>query len=156
MPAGLNNGESMEEKTREMIIGICSILVGVVVLVLSRSMPATPAMFPRLLSAAIIILGVFQIAAGMTLTAEGAKRNPSSQRAFVVFVEILGIFLLYLLLFETAGFIVASIVLTFGLSAVLGYRRLGSMCMTAVGVTVFLYLVFGKFLGVPLPMGFLL
>ncbi len=154
-PEGLYSGEPMGQKTREMTIGICIIIVGVIFLIMSGSIPATPALFPRLMSVVAILLGVLQSAAALTLPADQAEQDQSS-RSMVVFLEILGVIVLHIILLSTAGFVVANLVLTLGLFLVLGYRRWAPMSVAAVGVTMLLYLVFRIALGIPLPTGILL
>ena len=138
-----------------MTIGICIIIVGVIFLIMSGSIPATPALFPRLMSVVAILLGVLQSAAALTLPADRAEQDQSS-RSMVVFLEILGVIVLHIILLSTAGFVVANLVLTLGLFLVLGYRRWAPMSVAAVGVTMLLYLVFRIALGIPLPTGILL
>ena len=154
-PEGLHSGERMGQKTREMTIGISIIVVGAIFLIMSASIPTTPAMYPRLMSIVAIILGALQFVAALTLPPEKAEKDQLS-RSMVVFFEILGVIVLHILLLGVAGFAVANLVLTFGLFIVLGYRRWLPMAVAAIGVTVLLYLVFRTALGIPLPTGILL
>lgn len=67
------------------------------------------------------------------------------------FWSLLILMFIYALLLEPLGFYVASILFMPLTMYLLGARKPLSIGLTSIGVLLFVYLVFGKLLGVPLP-----
>ncbi|MCR4426879.1 MAG: tripartite tricarboxylate transporter TctB family protein [Firmicutes bacterium] len=77
----------------------------------------------------------------------------ASRRSLLV---LLGIIPLFMVALVTLGFAPSSILLIFTLMWTLGMRSVTTLAAVPVGTTLFLYYVFGKLLGVPLPAGVIL
>lgn len=111
-----------------------------------------PAWIPRgvaaiLFGAALLLLG--KAFSGRSLTLPG--RLQGADRARVLWVAVLtGI---YVVAIDRLGFITGTIPYLFGFSLALGERRWMRLIVFAAAVPVATYLVFDRFLNVPLPRG---
>jgi putative tricarboxylic transport membrane protein len=114
-----------------------------------------PQYFPRLLAVALAIAGAwlfvrsFLPGAGLSQPARA-----ESERLANLWIT-LGLTVVYLLLLQRVGFLVLTPLLLGAFTWVLGYRRWLPLAATAVAVSVMLWVVFARLLGVRLPPGLL-
>jgi hypothetical protein len=115
----------------------------------------SPAWIPRgvaalLLGAALILLGKALVGGSLTLPG----RLQGVDRTRVLGVAILtGI---YVVAIERLGFITGTIPYLFGFILILGERRWARLVFFSTVVPIVIYLVFDRFLNVPLPRGLFL
>ena len=109
-----------------------------------------PAFFPRLLA-----LTLAALAATLVVRAVAGRSDPSPPPAvrLRVFAGLLVLLVAYTLLLPRAGFLLTTPVLLGAVIWLLGLRSWASLVGTALGVTAVLYVFFGRFLHVLLPMG---
>ena len=109
-----------------------------------------PAFFPRLLA-----LTLAALAATLVVRAVAGRSDPSHPPAvrLRVFAGLLVLLVAYTLLLPRAGFLLTTPVLLGAVIWLLGLRSWASLLGTALGVTAVLYVFFGRFLHVLLPMG---
>ena len=112
--------------------------------------------FPSLLSAGLIIVGVLLIVIGVVKRDEQKRQRSGSPVDALAFAAAL---IAYFAVLAILGYVVATVLLAWGLSVWLGARRdwlslLRKLIGCVVGVVV-LYVLFGVLLNVPLPSGVL-
>lgn len=109
-----------------------------------------PTFFPRLLA---ILLGV--ASAGLVVRTWWTKASdlpPAGDRPDRL-IGALVLTVAYLLLLPQAGYLLLTPLYLAAFALLLGYRALLPLVGTALGITVTLYVVFGRFLRVRLPAG---
>lgn len=111
-----------------------------------------PAFFPRLLAGALVALAL------VLIVRAGSGRSdptplPSIRKGLLLTVIVLTV--VYALVLPRVGFLIATPVLLGAVMSLLGLRAWGSLVGTALGMTIVLYLAFGRALDVLLPMGLL-
>ncbi len=109
-----------------------------------------PAFFPRLLALALAALAITLIVRAAASRSDSAPLAP--MRAGV-FLSVLVLMVLYAVLLPWAGFPLATPVLLGAVIWLMGIRDWRSLVGAALGTTLALYLAFGRFLHVLLPMG---
>ena len=141
------------------IVGVVLVAFGAWVIFLTRDFPSLkvgipgPALFPRILAGLLIIAGL------VLFTQNFRSRRPLFEvdrtishlgllNVLFVCVAILG----YILFVKFLGFLIVSFIILFGLMKCLRVRIHFSLIM-ASGITLFIYVLFNKFLLVPLPWG---
>jgi len=109
-----------------------------------------PAFFPRLLALALGVLALLLIVRALT-----GRSDPSRPPALRtgVFAGVLLLMVAYAFLMPRVGFLIATPVLLGAVIWILGLRSWTTLLGTALGITVVLYVVFGRALHVLLPMG---
>lgn len=109
-----------------------------------------PTFFPRLLALALTVL-----AAVLVVRAGSGRSDPTPlppmQRGLLLAVILLTVAYAFVLPF--LGFLIATPLLLGTVIRLLGLRRWGTVIGTALGITVVLYLTFGRALDVLLPLG---
>ena len=114
--------------------------------------PVGPKAFPLLLLL-LIAFGCVQLLIKPPAPAEG-EEPPLNRAVLLKSLTFLGLMLAYAMLFETLGFILASVLFGIGMARLYGGRWLHSLISGAV-LAIGLYLLFDKALAVPLPLGIL-
>ncbi len=109
-----------------------------------------PAFFPQLLGSALAILAVVLVLRALLGRSDPTPPPPTRGRLLWTVVGLLAV---YAVLMPEVGFLLATPPLLGAVSVVLGLRRPLSVVASAVGITVTLYLVFGRLLGVLFPRG---
>jgi len=117
--------------------------------------PIGPAGFPQGIMVITIVLTVISLFQTIRKRkAEPAADTPHKpQELTKEFIGLLASIILFVLLVDTLGFIVAFILFTFGLLLLLGERKYGKMAGISVAVSIGFALLFGNLLSVPLPRG---
>ncbi|WP_061241955.1 tripartite tricarboxylate transporter TctB family protein [Ectopseudomonas composti] len=114
--------------------------------------PVGPKAFPLLLLL-LIAFGCVQLLLNPPAPAEG-EEPPLNRAVLLKSVTFLGLMLGYAMLFESLGFILASVLFGIGMARLYGGNWLHSV-ISGVVLAIGLYLLFDKALAVPLPLGIL-
>jgi len=109
-----------------------------------------PAFFPRLLALALGVLALLLITRALAGRSD-LSRPPAIRTG--VFAGVLALMVAYAFLMPRVGFLIATPVLLGAVIRILGLRNWTTLVGTALGVTVVLYVIFGRALHVLLPMG---
>lgn len=109
-----------------------------------------PAFFPRLLAGALTLLALALVARAVGGRSDSSP--PPSARAGLL-AAILVLLVAYALAMRRVGFLVATPAFFAAVLAALGVREVFPVAVVAVVLTVALYVVFGRLLGVLLPPG---
>lgn len=109
-----------------------------------------PAFFPRLLAGTLAALAITLIVRAVSGRSDPTRPPPIRGG---VFAGIMALTVVYALLMPRMGFVLATAVLLGVVIWLLGLRRLTVLAAAAVGMTLVLYVVFGRALHVLLPMG---
>ncbi len=109
-----------------------------------------PAFFPQLLGGALAALALVLVV--RALFGRSDPTPPPPVRAGLL-GAVVGLLVLYATAMPHAGFLLATPPLLAATTAALGLRRPVPVAGSAVGITLALYLVFGKLLGVLFPRG---
>jgi putative tricarboxylic transport membrane protein len=152
-------------RANDIISGLVLIVLALAMMALTISFPAFPgqkygpALFPRILGVGVIICGVFIIWNGLLARRAGApwvEIAPWVYEPWRVgrFLLTLAMLLLYVLVSETVGFILVSLVFLGSLFLWLGVRPVTAV-VTSIVATISIQYFFGTLLRVPLPRGWL-
>ena len=141
------------------IIGICTIVLGISIVVISADFPTLasgypgPGLFPQ-------ILGILFFLSGLTISIERIaardwpRFNPFQPGTLKVFLVISAV-LFYVVCSNILGFFLTVFIILTGLMFILKVPLYVSLGLGA-GVTLTIHLIFYKLLGVPLPVGLLI
>jgi putative tricarboxylic transport membrane protein len=133
---------------------------GVAVLVATLHFPRQdggapgPALFPQVLAVLMIVFGgglAVTSLAGMRATAAGAPARVSG-RALTNVAAVFAAIVFFMVAASPLGFLLSAGIILFGLMWWLGTPPVRAG-LAAVGLSLFVYVVFGKVLRVPLPLG---
>jgi len=111
-----------------------------------------PAFFPRLLAGALATLAIDLVARAVSGRSDPAP--PPPVRAATL-AGVIGVTALYVLVLPRVGFLLGTPPLLGAVIWLMGLRDWRGLLGTAVGATLVLYFVFGRFLHVLLPPGLL-
>ncbi len=111
-----------------------------------------PAFFPQLLGAALAVLAA--VLAVRALLGRSDPTPPPPTRARLLWA-VVGLLVVYAVVMPHAGFLLATPPLLAATTVALGLRHPVPVAGSALGITLALYLVFGKLLGVLFPRGLL-
>ena len=139
-----------------MCVVLCSLVI-----IWSASLPATAGLFPKVVSAFMIVFGCVGLAHQMlVLRGHGAgshatriaiwNPNTALRRELRLLPPTL-IAVSYVYFFRKLGFVWLTPLLIFATSWVLGYRKAWVLIAVAVGFSAVLYLAFRILLSVPFP-----
>jgi uncharacterized membrane protein YidH (DUF202 family) len=150
MSAGAFRGRLANQNLRA---GVGLVMFGSATLAAGGDWSARSWIFPSLLSASLIIIGVLLIVVGVTRGAQEQDRSRSGVDALAYIAAVIA----YFALLAVLGYLVATVMLAWGLSVWLGERRdwpslVRKLIGCVLGVAV-LYVLFGGLLNVPLPSG---
>lgn len=117
--------------------------------------PIGPAGFPQGIMVIAIVLTVISLFQTLRKRkAESAATEKHRPHELTKeFIGLLGSIILFVLLVDTIGFLIAFILFTFSLLWLLGERKYGKMAGISVVVSFAFTLLFGNLLSVPLPRG---
>lgn len=176
-------GVAERTENANLVLGACAVILGLAVTIHAMGMPTLgggapgPGLFPGLVGTGMALFGAVLFILGLVRrrrlnasdgpeeasSGEGPGESPSSapagtvlsnrRRVLNVAVVLLGI-VGYILIAETAGFILTMTALTFAITYSLG-SRLWTSLLSSILITSALWLVFREFLMIQLPTGFL-
>ncbi len=109
-------------------------------------LPSCPGCWPL----ALALLALALVARAVRGRSDPAPPPPAQTR---LLMSILALLIAYALVMPRLGFLAATPVLLGVVLVLLGIREIPSLIFSAVGITLALYLVFGRVLGVLLPPG---
>jgi putative tricarboxylic transport membrane protein len=147
-------------EVKDLYLGIISLAVGTVFLIFSLQLDVMPAAFPMIISIMLQVLGLMKIGTvtvglvrqkGLRVEFLSEMKNVAWRKEMrIVFPLVMAI--LYAFLFKPLGFIILTPVLVFSIAYYFGYRKIVRLIIISLGFSVFLYLLFGLFLNVPIPL----
>ena len=140
----------------EMIIGFCMIIIEVVLYIASRDIPEKSAAYPKaLIIAAFILTCAFMSRCVVRIKKEGIKKEERKGElgAMLQVIITMAITILYVIAMPYLGFVIATLIFTFGIMLYLGMRNIFALVLTPLGVTLFGYFVFNYLLYIFLPRG---
>ncbi|TDI35827.1 MAG: hypothetical protein E2P02_27120 [Acidobacteria bacterium] len=131
---------------RDGVSGAGLVLLSVFYFLAARGLPSGrgepgPVFFPTLLSGVLLVLGLVILVRGWR--SSGGEARPRS-------LLVIGITVLYVVVFSSIGFAIATILYSGAVALVLGRRGWGVLVFSAAA-TASIYFLFGLGLGVPLP-----
>lgn len=106
-----------------------------------------PAFFPRLLSGLLGILGIVLLFQSLR------DRSSKPDGPLLGVIMVIALMFVYLLLFTWIGFLISTPIVVLAFLLYVKVKKWSSLIALPAGVTLFIYLLFVKFLGVPLPIG---
>ena len=146
-------------RIKNIIAGIFLTILGLVYGYLTtglpeRSLPNTPgpSFFPWILTFSLLVLSVSLVVQGFRMAADQSGSEKPDGDSIPAFL-FLGVFAVYLALLPFFGFLIASIPFFAVLMALYGETRKLWIASLAIGVPVFLFLVFRHVFNLPLPRG---
>ena len=146
-------------RVNDAVIGIFVILIGIVVFFHVQSFPAQegghpgPALFPSVLAVLMIVAGCVIIPGGLKSRAPIAQRLEGlDAKGITNIVMVLAAIVFYILVSETIGFLLTSVIVMTGLMFVLK-ANIKMAVPVAIITTLCIYGIFNKLLMVPLPRG---
>jgi hypothetical protein len=135
-----------------------------IILIFLSSGGLTPRAFrlPFLIGSATLVLIAFDLFAAFRSAGSAAAKKTGETKSRGIDKDLmkkllvtLGFMAATVVLWEIVGFVAASIVVTIGFGKYLGAKSMKALILSSILLTIALYLVFGVFLGVPLPWGLL-
>ncbi len=116
--------------------------------------------FPRIMSAGLIVCGIVVIASELrrrrNAAAAGETPKAGTGGDIRIVAGVIGSIVVYILILEKAGFIVTSLLLTAGLLLLQGLRDVKKLLYYSVGIVGVLYVLFVLILQVKMPTGLLI
>ncbi len=113
-----------------------------------------PALFPQVLSALMILVGATLVWQSWTRARQAGGAPPPGARGVVNAFVVLAAITAFAVASPFFGFLLTAAAILFGLMWWLG-TPVTRAALAAVGLTLFVYVIFGKVLRVPLPLGIL-
>lgn len=153
-------------KINDAIFGVFFVVLAICVFVYAGTFPAArgvsfgPDLFPRIIAVmmgvggATLIIGALRPAGRQPLfeLADWARKP----RSYTLLAAVVGSMVFYIFASDTLGFLLSTFIMMTGLLLVTrGRGNLVSSLVTAVIVSVTIYLIFVRMLRVPLPFGFI-
>jgi putative tricarboxylic transport membrane protein len=121
------------------------------------NLTVSPKLFPYTISTLLMLLSAIlfvQISRGNNAIPEGLQEgDPIEKSDFKTFLIVLASLFAFLILIESAGFIVAASVTFFGITVAFENKRHIRAAILGTIFIVIIYLSFTRFLNVPLPAG---
>ncbi|MBM7332577.1 tripartite tricarboxylate transporter TctB family protein [Alcanivorax marinus] len=111
----------------------------------------SPRAFPYLCAGAVTVLGVALVIFSARDRALAERPAPVSRAALKRLVVVLAVLALVLALMQWVGFLAAAVVAVALLMLLMGERRWLPIVLTSLGWSLFLWVLFDRVLGTPLP-----
>jgi len=129
------------------------IAIGIGAYVDSLDFPEGAQLFPQLLASVAIVLAIIVLVLDLRANKDKGKAqsNIEPKRAYLTF----GVSVLYMIGIQTIGFFVSSIVMSVALMGYFGIRKIYIYAAALICMLLFYYVLFDRFLHVPLPHGML-
>jgi len=110
-----------------------------------------PGLFPLMAGVALLALAAWQFGAAGARAQPVSKPSADEQGAVGLPLAMVGVLIVYAALFRIVGFVTASLALVFVSSRLMGLAGWWRPATLALGITVVSYVLFARWLGVPLP-----
>jgi hypothetical protein len=144
-------------KTKYVLLGFI-VFVAVLFYYQSLKLPKAGYQLPRLLSGIILVLVLIDIAGAflhrISKTVETEKKNPQKAKGKKFFF-FLALTAMYIFFIQPIGYFIMTPLYLFIVFSVLRSMKLSTTIIVAVGFTLFVCMLFVKFLNLPVLMGFL-
>jgi len=144
-------------KKSDLILGICSIVFGIIIILATGKMNSTVASFPKLSAYLLICLGIlllvsclFALRRNKFTDTKEQKTNMGSYRNVII---ILIIFLCYVVTLEILGYIIPTFFLMTSIIYIVGYKNIRINVITSLCMTIALFVVFKFLFQVHFPNG---
>ena len=124
-------------------LGIGAIGLGIAVFVYFQGLPGAAGSYPKLVSAAIVILGILILAGSFKAAkqeepAQKEKKNISYKTVALIVVYLFA----YYFLFQYVGYVIPTFLMMLATSVTLGYRNWKVLIPTDLLISIGLYLAF--------------
>ena len=124
-------------------LGIGAIVLGIAAFVYFQGLPGAAGSYPKLVSAAIVILGILILvgsfkAAKQEEPAQKEKKNISYKTVALIVVYLFA----YYFLFQYVGYVIPTFLMMLATSVTLGYRNWKVLIPTDLLISIGLYLAF--------------
>jgi putative tricarboxylic transport membrane protein len=144
------------------IAGLISVIAGLSVYWASEGFgirglapdPLGPSVYPKMLGAGLVILGVILILMAVRSKDDQKKKDTLFSGASLRILSLIIAGALYIVLFERLGFILSTILFIFAIMNITGESRWQKSVTVSVIIPLCLYIIFNKLLNVLLPLGF--
>lgn len=144
-------------KKSDLVLGIITVILGIIIIVSTGEMNATIAAFPKISAYLLIIIGTLLILnfanalrKNNLVTKKTEKTDISS---YFKVVSIVAMFIAYMYVLEVLGFIIPTCILMLGVIYLAGYKNLKVNIITSVCITLGLFLIFKFLFQVQFPKG---
>jgi len=148
---------SFKTKWLDLFIGAASIVIVVATYMMSASFPEPheaqlgAAVFPRIVSALLVVFGVFIAVTALRRKGEARVRIGNAKQVFLSLAALL----LYGIFLKKAGFLILTPFFIAAVLAIIKYSRAIVIALTSILSTAAIYIIFKMLLAVPLPEGLL-
>ena len=154
-------------RINDALLGLIILAVSIFIIVVARTFPALPGVpygpgvFPTIIAGCMLLGGVILVGKGIRQLPETGwiKLDPWAKtvRSYLTLGIIFAALLFYILFSDTLGFIITCVLILLALLFwTRGHKRMFSSLIISVSFALIIYLVFVKFMRVPLPGGLLL
>ncbi len=154
-------------RINDAILGLIAIAISIFIIVVARTFPALPGVpygpgvFPTIIAGCMLLGGVILVFKGIRQLPETGWLilDPWAKtvRSYLTLGLIFAALLFYILFSDNLGFIITCVLILFPLLLwTRGHKRMLSSLIIAVSFSLLIYLVFVKFMRVPLPSGLLI
>jgi len=154
-------------RINDAILGAITIALSIFIIIVARTFPALPGVpygpgvFPTIIAACMLLGGVILVFKGIRQLPETGwlTLDPWAKtvRSYITLGFIFAALLFYILFSDELGFIITCVLILLPLLLwTRGRRQALSSLIIAVSFSLIIYLVFVKFMRVPLPSGLLL
>lgn len=116
--------------------------------------PAGPAAIPKLLCAALVLLGAILTAGGFSVKAV-SEQKIATKAEILLLAALTAICVLYIVLLPIIGYLLATPLLIAGVMVAVGSRKVSTIALVSVIATIVLFVLFKYLLQVNLPLGFM-
>lgn len=139
---------------KEFGLGIGAMVLGVATMVYFLSIPPKSAFYPRIISAAIIVLGLVITFKAVRAAGTGPVKpeQPGAKKISYGSVALITAYLvIWYVAFQYIGYTIPTFLMIVAASATLGYRRWKILIPTALLVSIGLYVAFSQIFNVRFP-----
>ena len=147
---------AVQERRIDVGVGIFSLVVGIVAYVLALPFPGRAALFPKLVSLCLCLLGVMLVIASMHRQA-GSQAGQTElstatlKKPMVVFLALTA----YVVVMKLVGFYVTTTIALVLSMRMMGIKSFKVIVIATCLMMLFVFFLFSFSLGIPLPQGFL-
>lgn len=140
----------VSDEKNDVIFSIFTIILGVIIIVLTKNMPRGASIFPLMIGGLLILLGLILL--GTTIRAKYPVKGISNVK--IPFIE-LALFIILLVLFyfvfERIGYIIATALVIFLTTILSNYKKYKVSAITSIVISVAMFFIFAELFGVMLP-----
>lgn len=140
---------------KEFSLGVGAVILGIATILYFLSIPPKSAYYPRMISAAIIVLGVviaFNAIKNRKPVPPKADKSETEKRISYGSVGLIAVYLIiYYFAFQYIGYTIPTFLMIMAASVTLGYRKWKVLLPTAILVSIGLYLAFTLLFNVRFP-----